>query len=80
MKKGLTIVNLAVTKSGKIRISKPCLECARMLGHYESLITKIIWTTETGHCEESVLWSVIDTGHSSTGTVHKLMNKIKKNP
>jgi hypothetical protein len=71
-RKGLTVINLAVTKSYKIRISKPCKNCAILLNKYSNIITKIIWTTENGGCEESGVSEIINSCQYSSGDLHKL--------
>ena len=72
IRKGFTVVNLAVTKNYKIRISKPCKNCANLLNQHDNLITKIIWTTETGLCEESRISEIVNSCQYSTGDLHKL--------
>lgn len=47
-RKGFYVYNSAVTRTGKIRISKPCLICCRRLIKSVYRFRGIVWTTEEG--------------------------------
>lgn len=50
--RGFCIINLAITKNYKIRISKPCKKCSEKIQKYKTArITRVVWTLEDGSME-----------------------------
>jgi hypothetical protein len=54
-RKGFYIYNSAVSRSGNIRISKPCLICCRRLIKSKYRLRGIVWTTQTGLDSGSII-------------------------
>jgi hypothetical protein len=70
--RGFRIINLAITKNHKIRISKPCRKCSEKIQKYKNAkITRVVWTLEDGSMEsvnldsDQPLCTLINAQHSS---------------
>jgi hypothetical protein len=50
MKRGVHMVNVAFTRSFKLRMSRPCRRCSSLIERYSNLITQVIWTDSNGEC------------------------------
>lgn len=82
LRKGLTLINLAVTKTYQIRMSKPCTRCAKLIQKQQSIFRKIYWTTADGSVESCSCDEVMNDSIPSSADKRSVQNpkkNIKKN-
>lgn len=67
LKRGVHMVNVALTRSYKLRMSRPCRRCSLLIERYSHLITKVIWTNPEGECCHSAAVSIVYGSKLSRG-------------
>lgn len=67
VKKGVYMVNVALTRSYKLRMSRPCKRCSTLLFKYSNFIKNVIWTNEEGNCCHSTTQTILEGSKLSSG-------------
>ena len=66
LRKGVTMVNIAVTRAFHIRIAKPCSRCAELIQKQGGYISRIYWTTGDGDSVDSACHTHVHHGTTSS--------------
>ena len=72
LKKGVYVVNVAVSKTYKLRMSRPCQRCSTLIHKYSHMITNVIWTDPDGVCRHTQPKSILVGSKLSSGDTHNL--------
>jgi hypothetical protein len=75
VKKGVYMVNVALTRSYKLRMSRPCKRCSTLLFKHSNFIKNVIWTNEEGDCCHSTTETILEGSKLSSGDARLMKMK-----
>jgi hypothetical protein len=67
LKKGVQLINMALTKTFKLRMSRPCMRCSFLIEKYAHIITNVTWTDTNGQCCFSTANTIVQGSKWSSG-------------
>lgn len=78
LKKGIQVINLALTKAFKVRMSRPCKKCSEFLQKVHLPISRISWTDENSVLHHNTVHDISHGSKYSSGYEFvKKVNQIK---
>jgi hypothetical protein len=67
LKRGVHMVNVALTRTYKLRMSRPCRRCSKLIERYSNVITEVVWTNQYGECCQSNSKTIVQGSKLSSG-------------
>jgi len=67
LRKGVHLVNVALTRTYQLRMSRPCRRCSHLIERYSHWITQVTWTDAAGECCSLPASQVVPGSKTSRG-------------